>query len=167
MHISVFIISCFILTALNGCALASLWWTLKPTHAFLRSSSFSPLAFSRFKMAGLSMFHLSHPSSSRHLIVVEGFACSNKPRSSVVWGFRCHRVTQGKLVLGEEHDKEWFSKPPMTYKNIGWHFPLLRPESPGPPSGARPGGGLNGKCLVAGHSPKRQRGSPLPWAHLL
>ena len=45
------------------------------------------------------------------LAVVEGFECPNDPRSHVVGVFFSPgRITQGKLLLGEGLDKEWFER---------------------------------------------------------
>lgn len=43
---------------------------------------------------------------NRHPIMVEGFVCHIDPRSNAVWGFALDRMSQGKLVLGDDEQDE-------------------------------------------------------------
>ncbi|TKS65417.1 Craniofacial development protein 2 p97 bucentaur protein [Collichthys lucidus] len=68
------------------------------------------------------------------------------------------RVTQGKQVLGEGPDKVQLNIPLMRRKTDGTKFPLPGRGSPGPPPGARPGGGVRwrapgGRVLTHGARP--------------
>ena len=63
------------------------------------------------------------------------------------WGLCCwglyapNRGTQSKQAPGEGPDKAWLIRPLMTITNNGCTFPSPGRGSPGPPPGARPGGG--------------------------
>ncbi|GAA6082658.1 vascular endothelial growth factor receptor 1-like [Tachysurus ichikawai] len=103
---------------------------------------------------------------NRHLIVVEGFACLNDPRSYV--------VSQGKQVLGDGPDKDRFKTPYEKNKNEVCDVARYGATGAPPWSQARCWGshasawwpGLTPKG-PAGLSPKERRGADLPWAHHL